>query len=182
MKRVVLGITGHSGSGKSTLGHYLASEHAFTVAEGSSEIKRLATREDGQPSDRMDYDRLFRKLQERHGLDWLSRRTFEYAGNVALAGLRTRPDTLYMQKHGGLVVALICPLEVRFDRTDKANPKNAQTLDEYIRQEEAHNSQDDFGSHVQWVIDHADYHIDTSRPQREVEASVDRLLDTLAHN
>ena len=164
-ERLVLGVTGSPGTGKSTVAQYLNDEHDFTIFESSSIIKARAKFDGLKLVDRAGYDSFFRNQQNIHGKSWLADLMIKSdVGNVVQSGLRAKYDFLRIKEAGGVVIALSCPPQICIDRIDTSNPKNPQTVDEYVEHQLIEESINDFGTHTNWCVNNADYNIDTSQP------------------
>ena len=177
MKRLIIGLTGHSGAGKSTAADYLAEKYQLKVFEGSAILRQDAAKQGRQLVVREDYEGFFREQQQRRGLDYLSRLLLASDAPRALqSGLRSPADCERLQAVRGVVIGLVCDSAVALARTDKTNPKNAATIEQYAEQQKLQESTDEFGSHVSWIVEHADYQIDTSGPVEQTQAELDRVV------
>jgi cytidylate kinase len=177
-ERIVLGLAGRSGTGKSTVAKYLSSKHGFRAIEGSTLIAQAAEEAGVTLGTRSDFANFYRQAQIERGADWISRRILcEDDDRLLQVGLRSRPNFLNIKEAGGIVIGLVCPTEVCFNRLPKDLPKSAKTLEEYLETIRGENSQDDLGHHTDWVVEHADYRLDTSVPLLDTYTAVDRVIE-----
>ena len=176
-ERLVLGLSGNPGSGKSTIGTYLAYRHGFRVFEGSSIIRAEAQSQGLELRDRIDYDIFYRATQQRLGKAWLSDILLSStADRLVQVGLPDKDDAQNLKRNGGIVIALVCPLEICFGRVDKTDAKNKPTLEEFIEMENDQRSNDDFGSHTDWVIENATHSIDASQSLPLVQLALSKIV------
>lgn len=175
--RLVLGLAGNPGTGKSTVALHLIAKHGFIAHEGSDILRAEAKTEGITLRERLDYIAYFREQQvKRRNMAWLSDSVIQDTSpRIMQVGLRSKYDARNLRAHGGIILGLICPEEQCFERIDRSNPKNPQTLDEYIEHTVADNSSDEYGAHTELVVAEADFVIDTSQEQ----AAVNNTLDTI---
>ena len=176
-ERLVFGLTGYSGTGKTTISNHLA-DKGIVVEEGSGIIKVAAATRGSVPSTRQEYEEAFRTEQKYRGMSWLSERILASDGtSIMQVGLRAKPDFLNLKRHKGLIIALVCPIELCLARIDASNPKNPRTAEEYLEHQAIENNPDanGFGSYTQWCVEHADYSIDTSQSLEAVLGEVDAI-------
>jgi dephospho-CoA kinase len=170
-------ITGYPGTGKTELAKHMDEKFGFHVVEGSDVLKAMAIKDGEVLTTRDTYERYFKRRQLQYGMAWLTdyalRQPFD---RIHHAAIRTRYDVDATHEYGGIVVALVCPPEICIDRIDTSNPKNPKTIEEYDEHVGWQNSTDDFGSHTQWSIDHADFTLDTSKPLEATLAELDGIV------
>ncbi|HEX7368413.1 MAG TPA: AAA family ATPase [Candidatus Saccharimonadales bacterium] len=179
--KTVLALTGPSGSGKSTLAARLSEVYGFDAIEGSNVISQHARlRGSPAPSTREQYEDFFRAEQHRAGMAWIAGELLRRTSNrLAYAGLRSKYDFARIHSAGGFIIALDCDPKTCLARSDPSDPKNPTTTEEYERHAQLQNSPDEYGSHLDWVIAHADRHIDTSLAIPEVNAQLDTIVGEL---
>lgn len=179
-ERLILGLTGLSGTGKTTISRHFASAHGVDVQEDSSILKQVAAELGVVLSTRQDYEAFFREQQHLRGMDWLSRMVLERPGNrVMQAGLRSKYDFENVKRHGGYILALVCPPELCIQRVDASNPKNPTTLEDYAAQVALEESGDQYGLRTQWCVEHADFTFDTSKLLEVTHSEVDAVFASL---
>lgn len=178
-RELVLAIAGRSGTGKSELGKALAESRGLSVYEGSSLIKVHAQEQGITLKQRSDIEAHHRLMKQKLGTACLTGTMLRSPEKRLLyTGLRTIPNYQNIREAGGLVIGLVCPPEICFERTDKADPKNAKTLEAYLEDcRTVENSTDENGSQVDWIVEHADYVIDTSQPFPHVLTQVEAIVD-----
>lgn len=179
-KNIFLGLAGPAHSGKSTTARILAEKHGLELFEGSALIRAEAELDGIQLSKRSDYDRYFRQLQHSRGRAWLSEIVLSAASGRAMqVGLRNKDDAKNFQRTpGGIIVALTCSPEVGFSRVNQSDPKYGRSLEAFKVSLESEDSSDEFGNHLQWVLDNADYTVDAERSQAAVMADLDAIISS----
>ena len=128
---------------------------------------------------RESYEQYYREQQKIRGRSYLADIMLSRGERIVHCGLRSPADYFRIKQAGGIVVALACPPEVCLSRIDTSNPKNPSSLEQYVVQQGLQDSPDDYGSHLMWAIDNADYIVDTSRTLEETFASLDSLVGRL---
>jgi dephospho-CoA kinase len=176
MRELLVGVTGNPGVGKTTVSSRLEKEHGFTVIEGSAYLRQQASQVGVNLEAREDYDSFYRLLQIYEGLNCVIDHTLSHdAKRLAHSGLRTKTGLEAIKSAGGLIIAVTCPTETVLERVEPG-PKNATAPKEYEEILRLDNSQDAFGSHTQWCIDHADYYIDNSGSITATHQQVDETI------
>lgn len=180
MNRLIIGLTGHSGTGKSTAADYLANKYGFKLFENSQAIREDAVAAGVTLAARKNYNDFYRQQQHLLGKDYLAKRVIgSNELRILQAGLRSRADLEFLQQSGGFVIALVCDPAVALARIDKTIPKNAQTIEQYLAQQRLDDSTDEYGTHVTWAVDHADYQIDTSGSVKRTRAELDQVMSEI---
>ena len=178
-ERIILAFAGHPNTGKSTLATYLEQQHGFFTFEGSGYLKVLAESEGVLLRNREDYSRYYRRSQEELGKSWLADTMLRRPEDRLLGnGLRNRADYRQIKAQGGFIIALTCPPEICIQRADESDPKNPQTIEEYTHHVALDNggTDDNYGLHTAWVVEHADYGLDTSLPIGQTQTELDRII------
>lgn len=178
--RLVLALAGLPGVGKTTLGSFAEEELGFKVFDGSTSIRQRASEDGVTLTDRASYNNFFRKTQIEHGKAWISDSILSQSGDVAQIGLRNKDDAKNILAIGGIVVALYCPPEICFERANKDDPKQKSNLAEFVAMIDEQESIDDYGSHTNWVMEHATVSIDASRPLTHTKTALSLLVDYYA--
>lgn len=176
---LVLALAGRSGTGKSTLAKGLAESRGFAIFEGSTIIKTHAEAHGVVLHERPDFEAHHRRMKEELGAACLTEAMFSSSERrLGYAGLRTIANYENIRARGGIVIGLVCNPEICVGRSDKTDPKNAKTLQEYLEScRSIENSTDENGSQVDWVVSNADYVIDTSRSYPQVLALAEAIVD-----
>lgn len=181
-QRLILAFSGFSGTGKSTLANYLEVEHDFFTFEGSSYLKVLAESEGIQLRKRTEYADYYQKSQHELGKSWLVDTMLRRPEKRLLnTGLRNRADYERIHSAGGLVIALTCPVSTCLDRIDTTNPKNPRNKAEYELHKmlDSSGTEDGYGLHTAWTVEHADITLDTSAPIYETFHSLSEIVAEL---
>jgi cytidylate kinase len=174
MKRLILGLAGDPGSGKSALAEYLATQYHFYHFEGSDGIREAAKEEGVVLRSRSDYSNFHASLQKRRGQDILAQILLARPeDHIVFAGIRSTHNALTLQRAGGLIIGLDCPLDVCFSHIER--PKT--TFENFRQEAEAEwYSKDGYGADLKPVLAMADLTIDTSQPIEECFTFIDNLV------
>jgi len=174
--RLLTAIVAPPGAGKTELGKALESDYGFQLVTGSDVIKRVhrILRPTEPPLDRSTIHAFQAEWRKEAGLDSVAAEVMrimnETQGNIRMCydGVRNRHDARRIQKEGGLIVALDCPLEMRHRRFMGREGKII-TLDEYRDIEAKENEPDkEDGLHLNEVMAMATLRIDVAPPLAEV--------------
>jgi hypothetical protein len=161
--RLIMALSGPPGVGKSTHARYLADTYGFSPKEGSDCIRDAAKQMGRLLTVPADYESIVKELQLSSSVSWIADRVLDQGGNRPLhVGLRTRQDFHRIHQVGGLVVALTARPDICISRINKSDPGRFQSEAEYLEQLELETSGEGYGSDTLWVVDRADYRIDTS--------------------
>lgn len=172
-----MALSGLPGSGKSTYAKYLSGRYGFCAVEGSDCLREAAASMGRTLNVAGDYEQMARELQLAVSKSWIADRVLAQGGDWPLhVGLRTRQDFERIHDAGGFVVALVCPPEVCRARINEIAPSRFPSPESYLAQVALEISSDGYGSDTPWVIEHADYRIDTSRPMEEVRTDLDAII------
>jgi predicted kinase len=179
---LVLSISGPPGSGKSTLAERLRIVHGFYTLENSKLINETAVAMGRVAlTYRDEYEGFFREEQKRSGMAWIADRLLARPEHrLGHIGLRTSFDLDQVHRVNGLALALDCAPEICLERIDRDNVKNPTTIDEYMDHLRIQDSTDEYGSHLSWVMTHADRHLDTSLSFSVTSAEIDSIVAELA--
>ncbi len=176
----MFGINGNPGSGKTAAGKYLNRLHGFYEFSGSDYLKQKATERRLRLVQRDDYRILQRRLRDELSRSFVADASIAVpAERVANIGIRNKLDAQKHLKVGGIIVALYCPLEIRFSRTAGSDPKYPDTLEEFIAAEAPeYDDPDPYGQHTDWTMAHAHHSIDTSRPIENLYKALAEIVAT----
>lgn len=177
-----IALVGHPRSGKSTLARILKEDHRFTIISGSELLRNSVValpkdrRESTKLVTREDYDSYHKLWRMEQGLDAMAVHAIKLYENLphpkrlCFENIRNKYDAETIQKAGGLIVAVECPIELRLDRA-KSVSSQKDNLDEgaFKKAEEAeYTSTDPYGSHVAHIMARADVTLDGSAPLETV--------------
>ena len=179
MSALLFALTGDPKSGKSTVGKYLETVHEFQQFSGSGYLIDEARSIGKSLKKREDYAEFQRYLRICRSFTFITDRLLEMDGNRKVnVGIRNRLDVDAHRKAGGIIVALYCPLETRFERREIGNPKYPSTLYEFYNDEAAqYEDADPFAQHTHYAMAQADHWIDTSRPKTETYEAIDEIIE-----
>ncbi len=177
-ERLVLALAGPPGVGKTTLGNFAEDELGFTSIDGSSVIKQRAAEDGATLTDRASYTEYYRNAQSKYGETWISDYVLSQDGDrIASVGLRNKDDARNILNAHGIIIALVCPPEDCFARVNKNDPKQKSTLEEFIAMLDEEESTDEYGSHTNWVMQHATVSIDASKSLEHTKAALSQLVE-----
>ncbi len=136
---IIIGLTGRNAGGKTTAGELLATR-GFSYLSLSDVIREEAKRR-GLPDVRESLTALGNELRERHGPGALAELTvarMQPDRNYAVDSIRHPAEVQALKKAGSFsLFHIFAPLEARFARSlARARAGDAQTLQDFIRQEE----------------------------------------------
>jgi dCMP deaminase len=136
---IIIGLTGRNAGGKTTAGELL-STRGFSYLSLSDVIREEAKRR-GLPEVRESLTALGNELRERHGPGALAELTvarMQPDRNYAVDSIRHPAEVQALKKAGSFsLFHIFAPLEARFARSlARARAGDAQTLQDFIRQEE----------------------------------------------
>jgi hypothetical protein len=124
MSRLLLALVGYPGSGKTESGNYLAQKHGFAQYSDSNLIVDEAIKAGVELKTRADYVSFQRALRLKSGLSFIADRSLELpADRIVNVGMRNRYDIHKYREAGGILVALVCPDALRFERTAGTGPE-----------------------------------------------------------
>src|SRR5688572_22920768 len=155
--RLLLGVTGHAGAGKTVAGDYLVKQHGFAELPGSAYLKDEAAKQGIELKAREDYGVFQRKLRTERSASFITDLMLELPGErIVNVGIRNRYDTEKLLSVNGLIIALICPAEVRFNRKNGTGPKYPDDFETFLETELLeYDNPDPLGQHTQWTMDRA---------------------------
>jgi cytidylate kinase len=184
-EKLYINLIGQAGAGKSTVANHLAERYDFRIFRPSDVVRAFARQQGIALRARQDYIDCHRTMYDKDHAVMTRAVTSGNDQPVCVDGLRAPVEVQELQRHCGmLVVALVCPLNVRFARV-QADQENRQhrdksnigTLEEFVADEFADNSSSDpRDPNVEAVMMLADYVIDTSRELPHILCDVDELL------
>ncbi len=133
----LVGLTGTNGAGKGECAAFLRSRGL--AYHSLSDILREELQERGLEATRDNLIRTGNELRERFGADILARRTMsKIEGPTVIDSIRNTQEVEYFRRQDRFVlVSVVAPVEVRFERVAKRGRKeSAANLEEFRRKEE----------------------------------------------
>jgi dCMP deaminase len=136
---IIIGLTGRNAAGKTTAGEALG-RRGFSYLSLSDVIREEARRRGLEPL-RENLTALGNELREKHGPGALAELTIarmQPDRNYAVDSIRHPAEVMALKKAGSFsLFHVFAPLEARFARSmERARPGDAQTLQDFILQEE----------------------------------------------
>ena len=176
--KTVLQITGEPNAGKSELCKWLEKEKGFTPVLVSDLIRDYARPRGIELRERRDFIDAHTRMLSELGKFAISEAILNTpSSRISVDGIRV-PAHVERLRQYGLVIALRCPPEIRFQRSlERRSPLDKTTYEEFIadEMEEARN-EDPYVQSTLTVMDSADYNVDSSRPFNEVVQEVDKII------
>ena len=176
-ERIEVNLAGNPLSGKSKSGRHLEHVWKFRTLTGSDVLQQEASKRGLILKGRPDYTKFQRHLrcgQPTFIADAVAKIDHPRVANI---GARNRLDIEASRRRGGVTIALVCPIEIRFDRRPADDPKYPDNFEEFLAVEEReYNDPDPFGQHTQWAIEHADHVIDTSGSVESMLRDLDNIM------
>lgn len=189
-RRIVVAVVGLPGSGKGMVAEMLR-RMGFHVIE-LGDIWRELLKKSGIPrSDPIGTREFTRKLRERHGKDvyakYAYRRIDKKWSRVAIMGVRSTYEADYFKKRikNMVVVALVAPIQLRFDRLRaRGKPEDHKTMKGFRWQDQRERrgfmkakSEEKHG--VMAVIKDSDYVIANTSTVKKLEDNVAKIINEI---
>jgi len=136
-KPVLIGIAGSFASGKDTVAHRLVADFGFTHVSTGDIVREIALRE----RDSIERPVLF-EVAEHHrkqdGAGVFVRHALQKPRPLVVTGMRSLGEAKELKQHGGTLLFIDAPVEVRYDRM-RSRSRDAETgltLDQFRANEE----------------------------------------------
>lgn len=173
-----IGIAGPPGAGKTESANYLVNEHGFSEFAGSDFLKLEAVKLGCTLRERADYEIFQRKLRLERGASFIADLMIDMPGKrTAMVGLRNRFDIDKFKEAKGVIVAVVRPLELRFNSTYGTDPKYPNTIDEFKAVELAeYDDPDPYGIHAKYAMDNATHTIMNSDSLESLHKAWDEIV------
>jgi dephospho-CoA kinase len=181
---MIIGITGTNGGGKGAVVEYLVKAKGFTHFSARELILEEVKLRGLEPN-RVNIGETatdMRRLNEANFISktFIQRAQEQNAKDVVIESIRTLAESSYIQEHGGLILAVDAPVDVRYERVVKRGTSTDKVSFEDFRiQEDNEYSSKDPSDPVQMnvlgVMDKADYKIINNGTLEELHAQVDAL-------
>ena len=180
-----MAVVGAAGSGKSSSAQHLKEQFGFEVFTPSAAIREYARAHDMPLTSRRDYALAHRAIIADNGAAYLPGRALAMeTDRLVIDGLRSRRYRDVLRGAGAVVIGLECSLGVRFarvqDSDDRAKyPSTPATFAQNELDEELVELAPGMRLETEALVTEADYKIDASRPQAEVFADLDLIVERL---
>lgn len=183
MGRLFISLAGNPSAGKSELAQHLQCTYGFAAIRPSNLIKRFADQNGNLLRERKDYIANHLQMIETYGPDYVVDIIVGVPSDlVCIDGERiVRHIEELRRKVGVKVLALWCPQEIRYARSLSRGADRDKTSLRAFAQDEAqeYQSPEPPYASVMTVMQMADYHLDASKPQTELHASADKIVEQL---
>lgn len=177
--RLIIQIAGEARAGKSEVAHYLAEHYDFSVVLISDMIRAYADMREVILTQRESYLRTFKHMKADLGPDIVANTVLEADGRrICVDGNRMPADVERLRHVGAKLIALDCPVEVRFERAQRLqSPLDRRTLEEFMADDAAESSsRNPELQNLRSVMGAADFRVDSSRSLEQVIHDVDRIV------
>lgn len=166
-KPQLIGIAGSFASGKDTVAHRLVADFGFTHVSTSDIVREIALKE----RDSIERPVLFEvadQHRKRDGAGVFVRHALQKPRPLVVTGLRSLGEAKELKRHGGKLLFIDAPVEVRYERM-KSRLRDAETslnLEEFKANEEKewHAGDDDASFNLSGIKSMADATIDNTLP------------------
>jgi len=182
MHKIILSVSGHPSSGKDTVAKYIAEHYGFTNWSGGDALRKYIRENNlGEPTREM-LSEISIQLRKKRGPDFLTRMALETeTPRLLVSGTRTVAEAESLKAHGGILIAVTAPREMRYERA-KARGRIGDNVSfeqfTTIEEQEAR-GKDIFSQSVDDVIAMADYTIENTGTLPDLHVKTEELLKTL---
>lgn len=166
-KPQLIGIAGSFASGKDTIAHRLVADFDFTHVSTSDMVREVALRE----RDSIERPVLFEvadQHRKRDGAGVFVRHALQKPRPLVITGLRSLGEAKELKQHGGTLLFIDAPIEVRYERmrSRSRDGEVSLALDEFRANEEKewHAGETDADFNLGGIKAMADVTIDNTLP------------------
>ncbi len=178
MRKVLVGLAGYLSSGKDVVSARLVDTYGFNHVS-TSDIIRFYMAEHGMGTpDRDSMRTIGTTLREERGADYLVRLALENdADYLVVSGLRAVAEVQAIKNAGGVILACIAPIEMRYERMSRrGRTGDGVSFEEFRAQEEKEmKSENPEGQNIAAVVAMADIVINNDKTLENLHAEVDRV-------
>lgn len=181
--RTILQVTGEPGAGKTEVCKHLVEEHGFAAVLVSDLIRAYAKPRGIPLRERLDYKFAHTQLLAELGQFAIPDEILETSSDlVCVDGMRVPAHVERLRSYGSKIIALHCPLQIRFQRAiGRSSGLDKTSYEEFLFDEELESrNSDPFVQGTLTVMEMADYHIDSSQALPQVLQSIDGIVAQLA--
>lgn len=137
MKYPIIGIAGTLATGKDTVAEHLAADFGYTHISTGDIVRELAMAEHGSIERPVLYETA-KSHRKSEGAGFLVKRALEEPAPVVVTGLRSLGEAAEIKAHGGTLLFIDAPVEVRYERMVSRQRDNETALTlEGFKQNEA---------------------------------------------
>jgi dephospho-CoA kinase len=184
--RLILAAVGHPLGGKDTFGEILRDKYNFTFISTGDYLRdyiRVNRICDGK-LDRVAMNRLSTQLRLRFGAAFPIPKILEESdphSNLVLGGLRTVAEGEAVKKFGGKLIAVTCPIKIRYERARaRGRIGDKVSFEAFKAIEEKESESDDITAHnVKALIDMARIHIDNNSTLDNFTRRIDLVMSSV---
>lgn len=185
---MILGITGTNGAGKGSVVEYLVEKKNFKHYSVRDLVVEEVLRR-GIELNRTNIGKTATEMRTENKPEYFVATFIDRAkdtneANVVIESIRTVAEAEYLQKHGGFLMAVDAPVEVRFKRiTERGTVTDHVSFEEFRAQEDAEYTSKDPNDpnqmNVLAVIGKADVTIINDASLEDLEVKIEEILSGL---
>lgn len=181
---ILVGIVGHALSGKDSASLRLVTQHGFTFVSTGDVLRAYITEHNLGDMSRENVSRTSTELRRQFGATFPVPQILEQykdTPKLILCGLRLIAEVNLLKEHGGIVIAITCPIEVRYGRAQKRMRLGDEVpFEDFKRLEQKESRSTDPTEHnIEAVIQMADYTIDNNCSLDEFYEKIDAVVGKL---
>lgn len=179
-----IAVVGPGGVGKDMLSNYIAEKYHIPHVS-SGDILRKYIVDLGHPMpDRVALRVIGKEIRDREGADILVKKAIEqHPKDLVLSGLRTVTEVNSFIQHGGIVIALDAPFDLRYEWLQKrldGKDVGVMSYEEFVRREkEESSSTDPNAQNVEAVMKLAHYTIMNTKNPQDVYVACEQYIRSL---
>lgn len=183
---IIIGVTGLNGAGKSTLADRLKHIHGFAHLSFRDFLTQRLEQQDIDVN-RENMRNLANELRKEHGSSYILEQLLNHASEseqpVVIESIRTVGEAQYLKQHGALLIAVVAPHTVRYERiTRRGSVTDKVGYEEFVAAEEKESiSQDHEIQNLPQVVEMANYVL-TNEDLNDFEQSIDALVMEIQKN
>lgn len=188
-KFVVLGLVGFGSVGKDTVARYLVEKYGYVHISSGDLIRKYVQDNNLGSLTRENLQKIANQLREQNGADYLTVLALEKFNELLktgskvfpgliISGLRAIPEVTRLKEEGGKVVAVIAPVETRYEWAKKrAGVADQVSFDQFkeIEENEVKNNSET-QQNVQAVLALADATIVNNGSRKDLYEAVDKVV------
>ena len=182
---MIIGITGTDGAGKGTVVEYLVEKKGYTHYSSREFIVAEIERQ-GLEISRNQMRLTANEMRAKHGNEFVIKQAFEKAKNeqkekVIIESVRALAEAEFLKEHGGILLAVDAPVEVRYGRVqERRSESDKVSFELFVEQEELEkNDPDPNGMQKAKVIEMSDYIIMNNGTFEELEVEIEKFIATI---
>lgn len=166
----LIGVAGTFASGKDLIAHYLSDHYGYTHPSTSELVRNIAMKEEGSV-ERPVLQSVAKRYRETYGSNIFLEKALLAPRPTIITGLRSLGEAKIIRQHGGIIVFVDAPVELRYERM-RARDRDGEihlTLEEFKAGEavEWYAGDDDPDFNLRGIKVMADIVLDSTPPREE---------------